>query len=304
MKHRVAIILINWNSFEVTNACIHSLKKSDYPFFTTVVVDNGSMDGSADQLEALHPDIILIRSATNLGFTGGNNLGLRYSLEKGFTYSMMLNNDTFVEPGFLTPLVQFMDETPDCGIIQPRIHFNHNRVLLWDAGSYYNKWLGWFYTTGLNRTPKSKHLTLKKVDWVTGCGFLTRNSILQQTGLLVEKMFIYSEDVDLSLRIHALGYDLIYHPDSVIYHIAGMSNKSKVKGKEGYVSPIVQYLNQRNRIWVLKKYTPWYCVPTAFVFNFFYIALVLGYFAARGRFGKLKAVGRALKDGLTDSIKN
>jgi len=304
MKQRVAIILVNWNSFEVTNDCINSLKKTDYPSFEIIVVDNGSTDGSADRLEALHPDIILIRSATNTGFTGGNNLGFRYSLENGFDYSMMLNNDTFVEPDFLTHLVQFMDENPSVGAIQPRIHFNHNREILWDAGSYYNKWLGVFYTSGVNRLPGPKYRKIRQVDWITGCAFLTRNAILRQTGLLAENMFIYSEDVDLSLRIHALGHRLIYHPDSVIYHIAGMSNKSKTKGKEGFVNPVVHYLNQRNRIWVLKKYTPWYCIPTTFLFNFFYIAMVIGYFVVRGRFGKLKAVGRALRDGLTGSVKN
>ena len=304
MSQRVAVILVNWNSFEVTNDCINSLKKTSYPFFSTVVVDNGSIDGSADQLQALHPDIILIRSATNIGFTGGNNLGFQYSLEKDFTYSMMLNNDTFVEPDFLTHLVKFMNEHPSVGAVQPCIHFNHNREVLWNGGSYHNKWLGYFYTSGFNRLPGPKYQKIKNVDWITGCAFFTRNSILQQTGLLAENMFIYSEDVDLSLRIRSLGYQLMYHPASVIYHIAGMSNKSKTKGKEGFVNPIVHYLNQRNRLWVLKKYTPWYCAPTALAFNFFYIAMVMGYFAVRGRFGKLKAVGRAVKDGFTGSIKN
>ncbi len=304
MKSRVAIILVNWNSFDVTNDCINSLKESDDGLYTIVLVDNGSTDDSADRLHALHPEVLLIRSLINSGFTGGNNLGLCYSLQQGFEYSLMLNNDTFVEPDFLTRLVQFMDEHPETGIIQPRIHFNHDRNLLWDAGSYYNKWLGRLYTRGFNRPPAPAYLKIRQVDWVTGCAFLTRNSILQQTGLLAENMFIYSEDVDLSLRIHALGYQLVYYPDSVIYHIAGMANKSKTKGKEGFVKPIVHYLNQRNRIWLLKKYTPWYCIPTTVLFNFFYITMVMGYFTARGRFSKLKAVGSAVRDGLTGSIKN
>ena len=268
------------------------------------MVDNGSTDGSADRLESLHPELAIIRSTTNLGFTGGNNIGFKYSLENDFEYSLLLNNDTFVEPDFLVHLVNYMDENPSVGIIQPRIHFNHNREKLWNAGSYYNKWLGYFYTSGFNKLPEPKFLSLKPVDWITGCAFFTRNSILRETGLLPDNMFIYSEDVDLSLRIAAKGYKLIYHPSSVIYHIAGMSNKSKVKGKEGFVNPIVHYLNQRNRIWVIKKYTPWYCIPTTILFNFFYIAGIMGYFASRGRFTKLKAVCNALRDGITGSIEN
>lgn len=302
MQASVAIILVNWNSFEVTHDCIRSLKALTYPNHKIIVVDSGSVDGSADELENKHPEVILIRSATNVGFTGGNNLGYQYSLENNFDYSIILNNDTFVEPDFLTHLVQYMNENPRVGAIQPRIHFNHNRTLLWNGGSYHAKWIGHFYTKGFNKIPDSRHLHLKQVDWVTGCAFLTRNSILQQTGFLANNMFMYSEDVDLSMRIRALGLTLMYHPDAVIYHIAGMSTKSKTKGKEGFVNPIIHYLNQRNRIWVLKRYTPWYCIPTALMFNIFYISMVMGYFAIRGRFKKLKAVAKAVKDGLTGSI--
>jgi GT2 family glycosyltransferase len=304
MQPTVAIILVNWNSFEVTNDCIISLKAIHYAAHTIVVVDNGSVDGSGKQLKALHPEIVLIESATNQGFTGGNNLGFAYSLENGFDYSMMLNNDTFVEPDFLDHLVHYMEAHPTVGVIQPRIHFNHDRALLWNGGSYHTKWLGYLYTKGFNKKPTQPYLQIKAVDWVTGCAFFTRNSILQTTGLLAQNMFIYSEDVDLSFRIKALDYQLMYHPDSVIYHIAGMSNKSKTKGKEGFVNPIVHYLNQRNRIWILKKYTPWYCAPTVILCNIFYISGIIGYFAARRRFTKLKAVGRAVWDGLKGSIIN
>ncbi|NCI48047.1 glycosyltransferase family 2 protein [Sediminibacterium soli] len=302
MTTRVAVILVNWNSFDVTNDCILSLKQCSGPAFTAIVVDNGSIDGSADRLAKSHPDIVLLRSEKNLGFTGGNNLGFAYSLANGFSFSMMLNNDTFVAPDFIQHLVNYMDAHPEAGIIQPRIHFNHNRNLLWNGGSYYNRWLGYFYTSGENKLPASKHLVIKQVDWITGCAFFVRNDILRKTGLLADNMFIYSEDVDLSLRIRSLGYKLVYHPDSIVYHIAGMSNKSKVKGKEGVVNPIVHYLNQRNRIWVLKKYTPWYFAPSALLFNLFYITAIMGYFASRGRFQKLRAVIRATRDGIAGKI--
>ncbi len=304
MQPTVAIILVNWNSFDVTNDCIESLKSIDYTSYSIVVVDNGSVDGSGDQLLQLHPEIVLIKSETNQGFTGGNNLGFEYSLKHGFDYSMMLNNDTFVEPNFLSALINYMEGQPSVGIIQPRIQFNHNRSVLWNGGSYYHKWLGFLYTKGFNKLPSAAHLQIKEVDWVTGCAFLTRNAILRRTGLLAQNMFIYSEDVDLSFRIKALGFKLVYHPDAVIYHIAGMSNKSKTKGKEGFVNPIVHYLNQRNRIWILKKYTNWYHAPTVILANIFYISLILGYFAARRRFTKFKTVVRAVQDGLKGSIIN
>ena len=303
MQSSVAIILVNWNSFDVTNDCIKSLKNIDYQNHQVLVVDNGSVDGSGDQLLLHHPEISLIKSAINQGFTGGNNLGFQYAIQHGFTYSIMLNNDTFVEPDFLTHLVNYMDLNSQTGAIQSRIHYNHNRSILWNGGSYYSKWSGFAYTKGINQIPSKAYLQLKEVDWVTGCAFFVRNTVLAQTGLLAQNMFIYSEDVDLSFRIKSLGYSLKYHPDSIVYHIAGMSNKSKTKGKEGFLNPIVHYLNFRNRIWLLKRYTKWYHAPTVITCNIFYYSLILGYFAARWRPEKLKASLRAIRDGITLSIK-
>ncbi|BDQ13376.1 glycosyltransferase family 2 protein [Sediminibacterium sp. TEGAF015] len=302
MQPSVAIILINWNSLEVTSDCIVSLKGIQYANYSIVVVDNGSADGSGKALKQLHPEIILIESATNLGFAGGNNLGFDYALAQAYDYTIMLNNDTLVEPDFLSHLVQYMEAHPQVGAIQPRIHFNHNRDLLWNGGSYYAKCWGYFYSKDENKIPSPESLTIKEVDWITGCAFLTKTKTLQQTGLLAEQFFMYSEDVDLSFRIKALGLSLVYHGDSVIYHIAGQSNKSKTKGKEGFVNPNVHYMNQRNRIWVLKKYTPWYCIPTVLTYNLIYLLGVLAYFLVRRRFSKFKIVLKAIKDGLLGNI--
>lgn len=302
MQPAVAIILINWNSLEVTSDCIVSLKGIQYPNYSIVVVDNGSADGSGKALKQLHPEIILIESATNLGFSGGNNLGFDFALAKAYDYTIMLNNDTFVEPDFLDHLINYMEAHQQVGAIQPRIHFNHNRALLWNGGSYYAKWWGYFYSKGENKLPTPEHLIIKEVDWITGCAFLVKTSTLKKTGLLAENFFMYSEDVDLSFRIKALGLTLMYHGDSVIYHIAGHSNKSKTKGKEGFVHPNVHYMNQRNRLWVLKKYTPWYCIPTTLLYNSIYLCGVMGYFLVRRRFSKLRAVFNAVTDGLKGNI--
>ncbi len=299
---RTAIILVNWNSFDYTAQCIASLNRVTPNDFTIVVVDNGSNDFSGQQLKERFPHIILIESATNLGFTGGNNLGLEYSLREGFEYSMLLNNDTEVAPDFLQVLTDHMDHNPGTGVIQPKIFYHHDRTLLWDGGSYFNPVWGIAYTKGLGKQPGNDYNTIKKVDWVTGCGFLTRNSILQKSGLLAKNFFIYYEDVDLSFRIKKLGYQLVFHPDSVIFHIAGASNKRKEKGKEGFVNPVVHYLNTRNRIWLLKEHTPFYYIPTVFMYTFFYTLTVMLYFAARFRFKKLAAVGKAVKDGLSGRV--
>ena len=302
MGKKVAVILVNWNSFSVTFDCITSLQKMSYHDFDILVTDNGSTDGSGKQLKESFPEIILIESATNRGFTGGNNMGMQYAINTGYQYVILLNNDTFVKEDFLLLLTDYMDRNPLVGAIQPLIYWNHNRALVWDAGDYYNKFTGRAYSTNFNKQLIPSNNRVKQVDWITGCAFFTRVSVLKETGLLAENLFMYFEDVDLSFRIRKAGYPLVFHNESVIYHIAGMSNKNKNKGKEGYLNPIVHYINIRNRIWLLKRYTkPWY-VPTVLLFNFFYIVAVMVYFVMRLRFAKLKTVVRAVKDGVKGKI--
>ncbi|MEN9684920.1 MAG: hypothetical protein RLZZ28_706 [Bacteroidota bacterium] len=301
-KKRIAVILINWNSFDTTNDCINSLKEVSDPDFDIVVVDNASADQSGDQLASIHPDIILIKSPVNAGFTGGNNIGFRYSLDNGYEFSLMQNNDTFVAPDYLSPLIDYMNNHPQTAVVQPRIFYHPNRHILWDGGSYFNHFIGHGYTKGLGKTSSPKYEQEKQVDWVTGCAFFVRNSVLKEVGLLSENMFMNWEDVDLSFRIKQKGYQLAYIPSSIIYHITSMSLKSSKKGDEGFLSPAAHYRNIRNRIWILKRYTPWYFALSVIFFNFFYILLVIGYFALRRRFVKLKAVVNGVRDGLSGSI--
>ncbi len=301
MKKQTALILVNWNSFEYTNQCLVSLSNC-IQNFEVIVVDNGSTDGSGKELKAHHPHITLLQSTSNLGFAGGNNVGINYAIDQSFEYIMLLNNDTFVEPDFIEVLVNYMDEHPEVGIIQPKIYCHHDRTLIWDGGSYFNPIFTLPYTPGALKKERASHNQLKSVDWITGCAFFTRASILKKSGLLNEKFFIYFEDVDLSFRIKKLGYQLIYHPKSVVYHIAGMSNKSKSKQKEGYVNPIVHYLIQRNRIWFLKRYTnPIFVVPTVVYHTGYSIAMMI-YFILRARFKKLNALLRGIKDGIYDTL--
>ncbi|HUH34182.1 MAG TPA: glycosyltransferase family 2 protein [Daejeonella sp.] len=302
MSGKTVVILVNWNSFEYTHQCLISLEKCNSANFDIIVVDNGSIDSSAADLKREHPGIILIQSDTNLGFAGGNNLGIQYALKRSYTYLMLLNNDTFVEPDFIDVLVSYMDDHPETGVIQPKIYCNHNRSLLWNGGSYFIKFLGLSYTQDYLSKDKPGNSRIKEVDWVTGCGFLTRTDILRKTGVLEEKFFIYYEDVDLSFRIKKAGYRLMYHPESVIYHIAGMSNKSKIKQKEGYVNPVVHYLSHRNRIWLMKRYSTWYFMVPTVLYHSLYSLAFMFYFIVRGRFKKLNALLSGIRDGLVRSL--
>ncbi len=294
----VAIILINWNSYEYTRKCIQSLLAMTFEDFDIILVDNGSKDGSDQQLLKDFPELIFLKIINNIGFTGSNNLALNYCINRKYNYSILLNNDTIVEPDFLKVLVKYLDGHPEVGAIQPQIYFEHDRRLLWNAGSYFNKWTGRASTVGYNKRSAKTSNDLKEVDWITGCGFLLRTELLERSGLLDESLFMYFEDVDLSFRIKDLGYKLMYHPESIIYHIAGAAYKTKKKTKEGNVNPIVHYHAARNQIWIIKKYLNPIQKISAYAYVFTYFTVVISYFLVRWRIGKLKAYLKGIKDGL------
>jgi GT2 family glycosyltransferase len=326
MSKKLAIILVNWNSYALTDDTLQSLYKTSYKEYDIICVDNASTDDSLSQLRNNHAGIILLTCDQNTGFTGGNNKGMQYALEHGYEYTLLLNNDVAVESDFLEPLVQALYANENLGAVQPLIYFHHDRTLIWNAGSRYNKWLGVTKTIGYNKKDKDQNdkdqkerfrtdqnqnqgdtkdiQPIQKIAWITGCAFMVRTEILKKVGLLYEPFFIYYEDVDLSFRIKNAGYDLGYAPASVIYHIAGMSHKSSKKTAEGYVSPKVHYLNARNHIWLLKKYTNLLHAPTVILYQSIYYLSVTGYFIIRGRWQKIKALYKGIGEGLRFGIQS
>ena len=316
MSKKLAIILVNWNSYALTDDTLQSLYQTSYQDYDIICVDNASTDDSLSQIKTNHADIILLTCDQNTGFTGGNNKGMQYALEHGYAYTLLLNNDVAVESDFLEPLVQALDANESLGAVQPLIYFHHDRTLIWNAGSSYNKWLGVTKTIGYNKKDNDQKerfqnqgdtkdiQPIQNIAWITGCAFMVKTDVLKKVGLLYEPFFIYYEDVDLSFRIKNAGYDLGYTPASVIYHIAGMSHKSSKKTAEGYISPKVHYLNARNHIWLLKKYTNLLHAPTVILYQSIYYLSVTGYFIVRGRWQKIKALYKGIGEGLKFGIRS
>ncbi len=302
MNKETAIIIINWNSYDCTRDCIQSLQGMTFNNYDIILVDNDSKDKSGERLNAEYPYITYLKLSENRGFTGGNNYGMNYSINRNYTYTLLLNNDTFVEPDFLEVLVGYMKEHPAVGAIQPKIYFNHDRTLLWNGGSWFNPWIGNDYVEGTNRKFSKTSEILKEPDWLTGCAFLVRNAVISSVGLLDESLFMYYEDVDYSFRIKNEGYSLIYHPQSVVYHIAGASTRAKEKGKEGFLDPKVHYYLIRNKIWLLKKYIKPLHWISAVVINALYLTGVLAYFLLNRRFLKFKTALSAIKDGIKEKM--
>lgn len=295
----LAIIIVSWNSYEVTAPCLESLRQLEYSDFEVIVVDNGSNDNSLEKFRSNFPEVTLLSNKENMGFTGGNNTGIQYALDKDKDLIMLLNNDTVVTKEFATILVKRLSNSLDIGAIQPKIMYNQERDIIWNAGGILNEFFLLTKPIGLDEKDKGQYDEPREIDWVTGCCFLVRSNVVKEIGLLDQKFFIYYEDSDWSLKIRKRGYKLWYEPNSLIYHEVGMSNRNRKGHNEGNISPFTRYQIIRNHLFMVRRYSRGINRIGAFSNQFFKIAMYLTYFLIRGRFKKFRAVYNGLIDGLT-----
>ncbi len=297
MPKAVAVILVNWNTPAFTANCIRSLLQyCDNQLFDIIVIDNGSADGSLQILNNQFPRLIYIDNKENLGFAEGNNRGLQYSIDKGYTYSLVINTDTLVNEDIVTALTAHLNNHPQAAAVQPAIFWMHNRQKLWNGPCGFNALLGITYS----KTQDSlKKLTrYQKVEWVTGCCILIRNSALETAGLFNKQFFLYYEDVELSYRLRSHGYEVHYLPGSKMYHEAGISGKSEVKNEEGFLNPFIHYYTSRNHIWFLRRYGKPVFYPVNWIYNTGYYLAVLAYLKLRGRNKKVSLLLKGIKEGI------
>lgn len=243
----VLIVLLNWNNTNLTLDCLSSLSKLNYPNYRICVVDNGSYENPAKILESHSSEAHIISSNKNLGYTGGNNLAIKYGLELGADYIWLLNNDTIVEPDSLTPLVECMENNLRAGIIGSKIYF-YDSPLIWSAGGEIKSLQGRvIHRCAFKSDGECKNEKIREVGFIPGCSALLRSSVIEEIGVLDDQFFAYWEDVDLSYRAQLRGWQLLYNPHSIIYH--------RVQSRKQYwFKPHVIYYNTRNRLLFAQKH--------------------------------------------------
>ncbi len=258
---------------------------------------NKATEKSAGKVSDNHPySLVFIRSDENLGFSGGNNIALRYALSKGdFEYVWILNNDTVVEKSSLTELVEmYNDKSLNLGILGSKLLFYHAPETIQAVGGIYRKCLGISRHMGEGETDIGQYDNLEvweKLNYVIGASMLVSKGFLEDVGLLCEDYFLYYDDLDWSVRAVRKGYRVGVCWKSVIYHKEGGSIGSDSSFTQR--SLLSEYYSMKNRIVFTKKFYPW-CLPT-----------VLGGFTVtvarrviRGDWRRLKVVVEAIIDGL------
>ncbi|HEC35532.1 MAG TPA: glycosyltransferase family 2 protein [Anaerolineae bacterium] len=242
---QVDIVVLNWNGKDDTLACLRSLARLDYPAFEVVVVDNGSTDGSVPAIRERFPGVTLIENGENLGYTGGNNVGLRRVLEHSLDYALLLNNDTEVAPDLLRLLVAAAEADLAMGIAGPTIYYYDQPDVIWSAGGAIDWRRGRTRMVGLDEQDTGQFgAGPREVDFVTGCALLVKRAVLERAGLFDERFFAYYEEAEWCVRARRAGFRIVHVPQARVWH--------KISPGLQADSPVVHYYMTRNRLLFLK----------------------------------------------------
>jgi len=244
-RPKVFVIILNYNGKDVLKKCLLSVFKNDYPNFETVLVDNNSTDGSLEMAKADFSKANFIKNEENLGFSSGNNVGIRFALERMADYVLLLNNDVEVEKDFLSRLVDIGEKNPKIGILSPLI-FNGNTKQIWFSGGT----ISWLRMKSFHKR-SAKTSDFYESPFLTGCSMLVKKEVFKKIGLFDEDYFLYWEDADFSLRAGKAGFEKVVVTSSWVYHF----EKSE-KNKESKIYWLVI-----SGLIFFKKNTPAYLKP-------------------------------------------
>jgi GT2 family glycosyltransferase len=292
MNPQVTVIVLNWNARAITSECLESLRKVTYPDYTVLCVDNGSTDGSIPYMKELHPHVEFIANTVNLGFAGGNNVGMRSAMEKGSDYVLLLNNDTEVDPNFLSELINVAEGDPKIGIVGSKICYYDEPGRLWFGGGHINFWSGNAHHMGERELDDGRFDRTGDTDYITGCSMLIKRKVLEDIGLLDESYFLYYEDSDFCSRARKRGYRLVYAPASLVLH--------KVSSTTGKVKDLQLYYGTRNML-IFEKRNAGLLHLAVFLPYYFGKFVIYNTIAAlaEGNLSRAKTLLKAAYEGIT-----
>ena len=238
---KVLIIILHFGAIEDTLACLDSLRRSVVSPFDVFVVNNGPDKEVESIVKASHPDVIYHNAGLETGFAAGNNIGLRFSLERGYCYSLLLNNDTIAEQDFLQPLRQVMERDRSIAMAGPAMYFYNNKEQLWGCGGWICWWTG--HVGGITELERMRS-DATDVDYLPGTCILVRNNALGKIGLMSEEYFLAYEEVDWAIQARKARFRVVACAKSVLLHKVGVSS---------LLTPEIIYNSFRNRFLFFRR---------------------------------------------------
>lgn len=244
----ISIITVNYNQLELTCALLDSIRKLSYSDHEVIVVDNASKQNPQKYLAEHYPEVKFIRSETNLGFSGGNNLGIRAS--KG-DYIFYINNDAELTEGCLETLLALFDRIPDLGIVSPKLCYypseenDFQDIIQYVGTTPVNNFTARNETIGAKELDKNQYTKAQPTAYAHGAAMLIPRSVIEKVGLMDEGFFLYYEELDWCDQIRRAGYEIYVEPNALVYH-----KESVTVGK---ANPLKTYYINRNRIRFMRR---------------------------------------------------
>jgi hypothetical protein len=231
MKPLVVVVIVVWNGIADTIECLRSLETDDYPNKQILVVDNGSTDGSVERIHGEGFHVSVMQCPLNLGFTGGNNVGLAEAMRRGAEYAFLLNNDTTLEPNALTLLVDAAESRGGAGLLSPEVHYYDAPGGVWFGGATLSLARGEALHCKIGGNFRQSRASEESVgelkvfpsEWVSGCAMLVRMRALGEVGGFDDRFFLTWEDVDWCIRMRRARWEVLVVPRARIYHKCGRS---------------------------------------------------------------------------------
>lgn len=240
MQKKVTIIIPNYNGLRFMEPCMKALKAQTEKNFELLVVDNGSTDGSVEWLKEQEIPSIFLEE--NTGFSGAVNVGIR---EAKTPYVILLNNDTEPEPGYVKALVAAMEKSPKIFSASSKMIQLHHKELMDDAGDMYSL-LGWAYQRGVGQASGGYNRPVPVFSACAGAA-IYRRAVFEEIGGFDEAHFAYLEDLDVGYRARIFGYENVYCPEAVVYHVGSGTSGSKYNAfKVKLAARNNVYLNYKN----------------------------------------------------------
>ena len=283
MKIEVSIITVNYNGLEDTCALIESIPFNEN--MEVIVVDNASKDQEADIITQRYPQVKVIKNERNLGFAGGNNIGIQAAQGK---YLLLVNNDTFFKDFTVQTLIDRMESSYEIGIVCPKIRFTwSNNPIQFTGYTPLSKVTVRNHAIGFGEDDHGQYDTAHPTPYAHGAAMLIRREAIDKVGLMPECYFLYYEELDWSMMFTRAGYQIWYEPKCTIYH-----KESRSTGQD---SPLRTYYFTRNRLLLVRRNPQEFNKTLAYIYLIGVVALrdILKY-TFIGRYDLLKAIFRAL----------
>lgn len=264
---KVSIIILTTNARDMTKEQLRDVAKlkTGNLEIECLVVDNGSKDGTEEALKYYklpNMEFKFIQSGANLGFAGGNNVGIKNAVKRDFDYIILMNNDLILPSDIVTKLVGFMEKQPNVGVASPKMYFakgyefHKDRYkdselgnVFWYAGGIIDRNNVYTVHRGVDEVDRGQYNKIEETDVANGACVIIRREVFEKIGFLDHTFFLYWEDADFSERAKRAGFKVMYYPETCMWHKVSAST-----GGSG--SPTNDYFLTRNRFYYAMRYSP------------------------------------------------